>query len=361
MAVKDVIDLAGFPTTAACPAVAKSAAEKARDAHCVSLLKEAGYCVVGKTNLHELAFGPSGVNHWFGTPTNPLDASAIPGGSSSGSAVAVALEEADLGLGTDTGGSVRIPAACCGIVGLKPGTGRIPTSGLFPLAPTLDTVGLLGRTVDDVAAGWSAFHPFSGDTEEPATAVGRLITRSDPAIEDAVSRALHLAEYVGRPVHPPLWRAGYYAALLMTLAEAGELHGHYLSDREGLGDDVATSLATGRRLSVRHITWAYQVGANLKSAMREVFRAVEVIVLPTLPCLPPRPEAATRQLLTGFTRQVNLAGLPAIALPVPIKTGRLPASVQIIGPPGSESKLLATAARLEAAVAGEGGRWEGNL
>src|SRR3984957_20029938 len=151
LAVKDLIDMAGEPTTAGCRAVAERAVPAVRDAACLAGAREAGARIVGRTNLHELALGVTGVNLWSGTPVNPLDPTRVPGGSSSGSAVAVASGEADIAYGADTGGSVRIPAACCGIVGLKTTWGRIPLTGVRPLAPSLDTVGPMAADIAGAA------------------------------------------------------------------------------------------------------------------------------------------------------------------------------------------------------------------
>src|SRR5882724_8196221 len=129
LAVKYCIDVAGLPTTAGCPVVAEMAERAHTDAAVVASARRAGARIVGKTSLTELCWSASGINHWAGTPVNPLDPRRLPGGSSSGSAVAVAAGEADVALGTDTGGSVRIPAACCGIVGLKTTWGRVPLDG----------------------------------------------------------------------------------------------------------------------------------------------------------------------------------------------------------------------------------------
>src|SRR5689334_24027790 len=141
VAVKDIIDVEGVPTTAGCRAVEQTAQAATQDAPCLAGARAAGARLVGKANLHELAMLPLGTNPWFGTPVNPLDAALIPGGSSSGSAVAVANGDADVALGSDTGGSVRIPAACCGTAGLKTTYGRVPVEGVWPLAPSLDTIG----------------------------------------------------------------------------------------------------------------------------------------------------------------------------------------------------------------------------
>ena len=159
LAVKDLIDMEGERTTAGCRAVAERAVPAARDAVCLAGARAAGARIVGRTNLHELALGVTGVNEWYGTPVNPLDPTRVPGGSSSGSAVAVATGEADVAYGSDTGGSVRIPAACCGTAGLKTTWGRIPLDGVWPLAPSFDTVGPMARTVAGLVTGMQLLEP----------------------------------------------------------------------------------------------------------------------------------------------------------------------------------------------------------
>jgi amidase len=150
--------VAGVPTTAGSRAVERDAAPATADAACLAGARAAGARIVGKTNVHELAMLPLGTNQWFGTPVNPLDPALIPGGSSSGSAVAVATGEADVALGSDTGGSIRIPAACCGITGLKTSYGRLPLDSARPLAPSLDTVGPMAATIDGLVTrmAWHA-------------------------------------------------------------------------------------------------------------------------------------------------------------------------------------------------------------
>src|SRR4051812_11778770 len=155
--------MVGLPTTGGCRALERRATPATKDAECLQEIRRreaAGEAwIVGKTNLHELAYGVTGVNEWFGTPTNPLDPRRLPGGSSSGSAVAVAVGDADVALGSDTGGSVRIPAGCCGIAGLKTTHGRIPLDGVWPLAPSLDTVGPMARDVAGLVLGMQLLEP----------------------------------------------------------------------------------------------------------------------------------------------------------------------------------------------------------
>src|SRR5438045_47558 len=182
LAVKDLIDMQGVPTTAGCRAVADEAKPAERDAACMAGARAAGVPIVGKTNLHELAFGASGVNHAFGNPVNPLDPSRVPGGSSSGSAVAVATGEADVAYGSVTGGSVRIPSACCGSAGLKTTHGRVSLEGVWPLSVSLDTIGPMARDIAGLVLGMQLLEPgFSADVE-PATRIGRFRLAADPLI-----------------------------------------------------------------------------------------------------------------------------------------------------------------------------------
>ena len=194
VAAKDLIDVAGLPTTAGSRAIAEQARPAAADASCLAGLRAAmargEAWLVGKTNLHELAYGISGINAAFGTPVNPLDPLRVPGGSSSGSAVAVASGEADVSYGSDTGGSIRIPAACCGIAGLKTTWGRIPLTGVWPLAPSLDTVGPMARDVAGLIAGMQLLEPGFSVTAGAPRVVGRVVIGADPIIDAAVNAAL---------------------------------------------------------------------------------------------------------------------------------------------------------------------------
>ena len=197
--MKDIIDVEGVPTTAGSPGASSGpAAPATADAACLAGIRAAGARIVGKANLHELAMLPIGTNPWFGTPVNPLDADLIPGGSSSGSAVAVATGDADVALGSDTGGSIRVPSACCGTVGLKTTHGRIPLDGVWPLAPSLDTIGPMAthglrRHARDAAAraGFPHRRPASGAWS--GGSARRVIPtskrRSTPLLPPQVSRS----------------------------------------------------------------------------------------------------------------------------------------------------------------------------
>jgi amidase len=355
VAVKDLIDVAGLPTTAGSRAVAERAAPAAADAACLAGLRAAAArgeaWLAGKTNLHELAYGISGVNRAFGTPVNPLDPARVPGGSSSGSAVAVASGEADVAYGSDTGGSIRIPAACCGVAGLKTTWGRIPLTGVWPLAPSLDTVGPMARDVAGLVAGMALLEPGFTVTAEAPRVVGRVVIGADPTVDDAVDSALAAAGWDVVPVVLDGLSAATTAAMTVLDAEA------WASNRalaeavpDQIGRDVLTRLREASQITPAAIAAAQEEAARWRATLSSLWDQVELLALPTLLGFPPVLGNAREMVrIRGLTSPVNLAGLPALALPVPAG-GPLPASVQLIGPAGAEDRLLAAGAVLEQAV-----------
>lgn len=352
VAVKDLIDLAGLPTTAGCRAVARRAQPAAADAACLAGLRAAVAAgearIVGKTNLDELAAGASGVNPWFGTPRNPLDPARIPGGSSSGSAVAVATGEADVGIGSDTGGSVRIPAACCGVVGLKTTHGRVPTKGVHPLSQSLDTVGPLARDVAGAALGMRLLEPGFAPGE-PARLVGRVrVPGVVPAIDAAVDRALALAELEVVEVELPGWDGAFEAALGVLLPEALRNNGPLIeADPEGVGEATRRQILIGRDYLAAEAA-ARRFQAAWAAELDAAFKRVELLACPTLADFAPPLEKFEGIAAICRTMELNLAGVPASAQPVP-SDGPLPASLQLFGPPNCEERILPTAALIEAA------------
>lgn len=355
LAVKNLVDVEGVVTTAACRAVAADAAPATADATVVQRARAAGARLVGVTNLHELAYGGTGVNEAFGTPVNPLDPTRIPGGSSSGSAVAVATGEADVAIGTDTAGSIRTPSACCGTVGLKTTWGRIPTDGVRALAPSLDTVGPMARTVADVARGLALLDPgFDPDAPDPdgtPSSVGRLrLPGVDPVVDAAVDRALALAGLATIDVVVPGWDAATDAGIVVLLAEAAQVLGHLLDGPTGrLGDDVRERLEVGRALPPTQLTLALEIGERWRVTLSTVLARFGALAMPTLPVLAPRLDDPAPH--NGpHSAPINLAGVPALAVPVP-SGGPIPASLQLVGPHHGEARLLRLGALVEAAVA----------
>jgi len=351
LAVKDCIDLARLPTTVGCQLIAEQASPAARDAAVVAAARRAGARIVGKTNLTELCWSATGVNPWSGTPVNPLDPSRLPGGSSSGSAVAVAAGEADVGLGTDTGGSVRIPAACCGVAGLKTTWGRVPLDGVYPLAPSMDTVGPLGADVAAVELGMRLIEPGFAAGSSPSQ-VGRIRPEIgiDPAVDAAVDDALAVAGLRVTDVAGFDFAAAVDAAALLIDVEGYQANAHLIPQLDRLSPHIRRNMTgaaaiTGDKLDAANRT---------RQAVRDWFAAMldghPFLALPTL--VGPPPLLGERAMpLTVLTVPANLAGLPALALPVPGGPVGLPASLQLIGPPGGEEQLIALGRVIEAAIA----------
>ena len=351
VAVKDCIDVAGVITTAGSPAVADDAAPADADAECLAGVRALGGRIVGKANLHELCFGSTGVNLHYGTPVNPLDPRRVPGGSSSGSAVAVATGLADVGIGTDTAGSIRNPAAACGVVGLKPTFGVVSVVGVRPLAPSLDTVGVLGRTVHDVSVGATLLDPrLTEGLLSPSLTAARLrFPDTDPTIEAAIDSALIDAGMEVTEVTLTGWEAAHRAALDLLFGEAlmvnGDLWRHH---QDRLGADLVERFTFAQAIGPAELGDARARREPWRTELSEVLGTHGLLVLPTMIDYParmgqqgvaPNPAASA----------VNLAGLPAISLPVP-SGGLLPASIQLVAPDHHEPRLLATAALIESAV-----------
>ena len=351
MAVKDLIDMEGVPTTAGCRAVADEANPAEADAACLAGARAAGARIVGRTNLHELALGVTGVNPWYGTPVNPLDPTLVPGGSSSGSAVAVATGEADVAYGSDTGGSVRIPSACCGTAGLKTTSGRISLEGVWPLSPSFDTIGPMARDVAGLVTGMKLLEPGFEVAKDREVRVARLRVEADPLIDEAVDRALAASEWSVVDIELPEWDEATAGAGLLLVVEAWATDGALVeraSDR--IGADVVTRMSFGKDVDAQSVGYCRAVQQSWQSRVERLFTEFDLLATPTLTIFPPALGDGEDILMARCTLPVNLAGVPALSLPVPT-TGPLPASLQLIGASGSEELLLAQGSVLERAVA----------
>jgi amidase len=359
VAVKDIIDVAGVPTTAGSRAVERTAQPASRDAACLAGLRAADARIVGKANLHELAMLPIGTNPWFGTPENPLDPTLIPGGSSSGSAVAVATGEADVALGSDTGGSVRVPSACCGTYGLKTTYGRVSLDGVWPLAPTLDTIGPMATSVGGLVLGMELMEPGFVAAPSAARTIGRIKTAGDPAIETAIDNALQAAGFDVVALDWDGIESGGAIFTAVFFPEVWEVD-HALAERDpdGMGEDckIALSLVDIFRVDAAELQ---QQRTAWEREFFALFGDVELLALPTLPVFPPRLEDVSAETLfdvaSEITRHValfNPVGVPCTAQPVAVPGSSVPASLQLVGQSNSEELLLATAAVVEAATAG---------
>jgi amidase len=352
LAVKDLIDLEGEPTTAGCRAVAERNGPAAADAACIAGARHARARIVGKTNLSELAYDAIGDNPWYGTPVNPIDPRRIPGGSSSGSAVAVGSGEADVAYGSDTGGSVRIPSACCGTVGLKTTFGRISVAGVWPLSQSLDTVGPMAADVAGVVTGMGLLEQGFEPAASPASVVGRLRPPdADPVIDEAIDRALQAAGLEVVELELPGWSTTPSAFGYLITGEA------WANDRHLLDDDpskvsvrTAERLAFGAAVTEAMLEQARQVQELWRAEVTAAFDRVQLLALPTLLGFAPLLAETPRFNLVGLTSPFNLSGSPALALPVPARGSPVPASLQLVGPLGGEELLCTTGAIVEAAV-----------
>jgi amidase len=351
LAVKDAIDVDGVPTTVGCAAVADRATPATADAACVGTARAAGAVVVGKTNLHELCFGTAGTNPWFGNPVNPLAPDLVPGGSSSGSAVAVAVDEADVALGTDTGGSVRIPAACCGVVGLKTTWGRVSVDGVWPLAPSLDTIGPIARDVEGIVAGMRLLEPGFAPAPAAARVIGRVRFPGidvDPAIDADIDAVLAAGgwEVVEIDVSALPFDDGGFPVVIAV--EAWHANRHLFDHPERIGEQIRGRLEYAGTVDPGRMPAAIEQQATWQAEVRAAFERCEVLALPTL-ALDPPPVGADG-VVNALVHPWNFAGTPAISLPV----GRrrpIPTSLQLVAPWGGEELLCATAAVAAAAAA----------
>ncbi len=357
IAIKDSIDIAGHATTAASRALA-DAPPAPRHAEVVQRLLDAGWRITGKTNMHELAFGMTGINDFCGTPPNPQDSARIPGGSSSGSASAVAQHLVDAALGTDTGGSIRGPAACCGVIGLKPTFGRVSREGVTPRDTTLDCVGPFARDMNAIIDVMLAIDPsFQAGRARHDAANARIAlpdVEADDEIRRAVASAVTRSRLSSHNVEIESMRDAFAAGLAVINAETLRAFGH-LVDSGKLGADVEARLRAAANTKAADIDTAEHIRRGFTDELDRVLEDADVLILPTLPSLPITIEAARAGTpviaMSSLIRPFNLSGHPALTLPVPIEGSRLKAGLQIIGRKGEDETVCAVAAYIESMLA----------
>ena len=352
--VKDSIDVAGFPTRMASACLA-DAPPAARHAAVVQSLLDGGCRIVGKTNLHELAFGLTGINRWTGTPVNPRSPARVPGGSSSGSAVAVAAGLVDFALGNDTGGSIRLPAACCGVVGLKPSYGRVSRAGVHPERSSLDCVGPLAREVSTIERAMAMIDAtFRPQRAPPYAAVGWVQVGAGAEVSSAARAALGRAGIEVRSVALPTFAAAFSAALTIIAAETWSAFGH-LAGCERLGADVRTRLAAAQAISDAQVAAAETMRRTWRAEIDAALSDLDALALPTLPDLPltlaaaEDPRAALHS--SWCVRPFNLSGHPAITLPITAQG--VPVGLQLVGRAQRDEALCALARSVEGALLDE--------
>lgn len=329
VAVKDLVDVKGMVTTAGGTILPDTPA--AEDAPVIARVRRAGCVVVGKTNLHEFAFGVTSFNPHYGTVHNPHDTGRVAGGSSGGSAVAVAAGMCDWAVGSDTGGSIRIPASLCGVAGFKPGLGSVDTTGVIPLSRSLDT---LGPLAPDVSSAARAFAAMSGENislegiEEPKLASpAGWIAGLDEGTERAwrtVSRHLEEIDFVGRD---RLFMSG----LTILLVEAAAYHRRWAEEcPEKYGADVLAHIRRGLGILGVDFEEALLERARLREAVDRCMEEVDALVLPATAIVAPPVDAGSevREPLSRFTRPFNTTGQPVAVLPAPV--AGLPVGVQVV-------------------------------
>ncbi len=358
-------------TTAGSQAVERLATPANEDAACLAGLRRAEQVgrarFIGKTNLHELAYGGDGLNTYFGTPPNPLDANRVPGGSSSGSASAIGFERVDAALGSDTGGSIRIPAACCGLFGLKTTWGRISTDGVWALAPMLDTIGPMAATTQHLIELMDMLEPgfrAAVNKTTAATDVGLVVSAgghaADPILDRAVENALRKAEINVMPITAPWWSTAVEIGLTALVGEAYRTLSWVLQQERFLEPRIAARIKLGANVSDQQLADAHSYRSTLIKEIAATCNQVQLIATPTMPMLPPMiDDQAAFAPYTTYTRPANMAGTPAIAIPIPLSGTRpdvasniahLNGSLQLMGPLNSEALLVSTAKRIEAAL-----------
>lgn len=373
LGIKDLIDVAGVPTTAGAHRRFHYTPE--RDAPVISRLRRGGAVILGKTNLHEFAYGVTNINPHTGAVRNPWDQSRIPGGSSGGSAAAVAAGLCGGAVGSDTGGSIRIPSALCGTVGLKPTYGRIPRTSVVALAWTLDHLGPITRTVKDAAILFSVM--AGSDPGDPASVDAELSEfdaqfkdnlkgvrlgvprrffwdRTDPEVHAAAEVALQTMADLGATIAEITLEhaedAGRAVSIILSV-EATAYHERRLRASLGVyGDDVQIRLLRGFFIPGTDYMLAQRARAFITEEFLSAFRSVDVLVTPTT-TVPARPieedpsEGAAVSLamsteLTRFTNPFNLTGMPVLSVPCGFTRGRLPVGLQIVGKPFDEAAVL---------------------
>ncbi|NDL60069.1 amidase [Phytoactinopolyspora mesophila] len=366
VAVKDLIDMAGLPTT--CGSASSFGATARVDAEVVKRLRLGGAVIVGKTVLHEFAYGATGDRSVHGASRNPRDPSRMSGGSNGGSTVAVTSGVVPLAVGTDTVGSVRVPAALCGVVGLKPAYGAIPTTGVYPLAPSLDHVGLFAATSDDVLIGYKVL--AAGQLRVLPESEGRLsvgwippgaIGVTEPRIDDLTHDLVVSAGLIVDTVEGfPGWRREqslFDVVSTIQSREAYQVHEPHLDgDRDQIDTEVLARLDRGREVSAGEYAQADAARSELRATVEELLKVHDLLALPTVPTVAP-PVGARRVTVAGAQLEVrsallsltnlwNLAGVPAMSVPAG-EIGGLPFAVQLVTATGRESLMFAAARALE--------------
>lgn len=342
--VKDCIDVVGVQTCGGSKALADIPVATA-NAEIVTRLLNASCRLIGKTNMHELAYGVTGINAWTGTPLNPLFPEYVPGGSSSGSASVVAAGAADFAIGSDTGGSIRTPAACCGTFGFKPTFGRVSREGAYPARTTLDVLGPIGPDMNMIEKAMEIVAPDYRRRPDftPRIARVQLDACVDDEVDEAFVQALDIWGGPDGEIRLPLLGAAFDANIAIIAAETYAAFGHLLNTG-ALGADVQIRLEAASSVDADRLARAEEVRLQFRAQVDAALKDFDVLVLPTMPCFPLRlddaDDAAAALRMTALVRPFNLSGHPALTLPVRAKNG-LPVGIQIVGSIGDDETVCA--------------------
>jgi aspartyl-tRNA(Asn)/glutamyl-tRNA(Gln) amidotransferase subunit A len=352
LAVKDLFDTAGLHTTYGSILFADHVPEGTAEA--VARLEAAGYVNVGKTNLHEFAYGVTSYNPHFGEVPNPLAPGRTAGGSSAGSGAALAAGLADAALGSDSGGSIRIPAACCGVAGFKPSRGLVPLAGCFPLAPSFDHAGPMGRDVRTCARMLEALAPgferAELDSLEELEVGVAWLELAEPLVRARVRAAAELVPRL-RGVDFP-FPDGVGAVFMREAAESHR--GLFPEHADAYGENVRAKLERCLAVTEAEFEAALRRLQEYRERAAEAIAGLDLLLTPTLAFVAPpavRDDLEIRDAMIRFTYPFNALGWPALALPCGPAENGLPASVQLIAPFGEDALVIAAGSLLERALA----------
>jgi aspartyl-tRNA(Asn)/glutamyl-tRNA(Gln) amidotransferase subunit A len=377
LALKDLFETEGVRTTAGSLFYSKYIPSE--DAAVVRKLRQAGALLLGKTNMHEIALGLTSVNPHYGACRNPWALERVAGGSSGGSAAALAARFCPGALGTDTGGSIRVPAALCGVVGLKPTFGRVSLRGVIPLSWNLDHVGPMARRVGDAAlllqvmAGYDAREPnsvnipvedYSAQLKKGvkgwhiALAEDEYFAPTEETVQQAVNQAAVVLQKCGAHVERVAFPGAHQAALangLMVVADAAAFHAERLRTQPGkFGSDVLQRLKSGAALPLIDYIQARRIQTQMRRQFTEFFEVYDILLTPTTPVVAPPIEGPNAvelaRLLTRYSAPFNLTGLPAITVPCGFTAQGLPVGLQMVAKPWAEAQLLRAAYAYEQAT-----------
>lgn len=351
--VKDTIDIQDYPTRAASPALANTSVAT-QHAAVVKNILDHDCQIIGKANLHELAFGITGLNHYTGSPVNPKYPHLIPGGSSSGSATSVADKLCDFSIGTDTGGSIRLPAACCGIYGLKPTFGRVSRQGVLPQFSSLDCVGPFANDMSTLIQAMDIIDPTfdiqkAQINDNERIRIGVLRVDADNSIWQSIEQRIEqLSNIEFEPVELERFQDAYKVGMTLISYE-NWLAFSYLISTGKLGIDIRERLLASAQITSEEYEKAKEVQQAFRQEVDQLLTQFDALLLPTLPIIPPKISEVNDPLkllnLTSLVRPFNVSGHPALSLPLETTEG-LPVGLQLVGGRNEDEKLCAIACLL---------------